>query len=276
MAARAMWKAELAIGKSRVPVKLYAGVQDKNVHFHLLHEKDEARIEQRLVDPETNEPVPNEDLRKGYETQPGTFVILEPEELAALEPEPSREVEVTRFVPVGAIHHQWYERPYWLGPDGDAEAYFALAAALRESEREGVARWVMRKRPYVGALRLEGDHLMLVALRHAGEVVLPSEISAPGGKELDARERKLAEQLVEALADHFEPEAYHDTYRERVQELVDAKAKGKKPKLHRPKDKKAPESLERALAASLEHTAKATPAKTSARKPAAKKLRKAS
>ncbi|HXT21878.1 MAG TPA: Ku protein, partial [Thermoanaerobaculia bacterium] len=241
-----------------------------------LHDKDEARVEQRLVDPETDEPVPTEELRKGYETQPGTFVILEPEELAALEPEPSREVEVTRFVPVGAIHHQWYERPYWLGPDGDAEAYFALAAALRESEREGVARWVMRKRPYVGALRLEGDHLMLVALRHAGEVVLPSEISAPGGKELDARERKLAEQLVEALADHFEPEAYHDTYRERVQELVDAKAKGKKPKLHGPKDKKAPESLERALAASLEHTAKATPAKTSARKPAAKKLRKAS
>lgn len=266
MPARAMWKAELAIGKSRVPVKLYAGVQDHNVHFHLLHEKDEARVEQRLVDPETDEPVPNEELRKGYETQPGTFVILEPEELAELEPEPSRDIEVTRFVPNGAIHHQWYERPYWLGPDGDTESYFALAAALREREHEGVARWVMRKRPYIGALRLEGDHLMLVALRHAGEVVLPSEVKAPGGKDLDAREKKLAEQLVDALADHFDPAAYHDTYRERVQELVDAKAKGKKPKLQRPKTKKAPDSLEAALAASLKRTAKPASTAEPARK----------
>ena len=260
MAARAMWKGELVIGKQRLPVKLYAGVQDRKVRFHLLHDKDEARVAQRLIDPETDEPVTNDELRKGYEVEPGTFVVLAEEELAELEPEASRDVEVTRFVPIGAIHHQWYERPYWLGPDGDVEGYFALAAALEASEREGVARWVMRKRPYVGALRLEGDHLMLVALRHAGEVVLPSEISAPGGKELDARERKLAEQLVEALADHFDPAAYHDTYRERVQELVDAKAKGKKPKLHRPKTKKAPESLERALAASLARTAKHAPA----------------
>ena len=256
MAARAMWKADLTIGKQHIPVKLYAGVQDKSIHFHLLHDKDEARVEQRLVDPETDEPVPNEELRKGYETQPGTFVILEPAELAGLQPEASRAVEVTRFVPTGAIHHQWYERPYWLGPDGDTEAYFALAEALRTSEREGVARWVMRKRPYVGALRLEGDHLMLVALRHAGEVVLPSELSVPGGKDLDAKEKKLAEQLVDALADHFEPEAYHDTYRQRVEELVEAKAKGKKPKLHRPKTKKATDSLERALAASLARTSK--------------------
>lgn len=260
MAARAMWKAELTIGKEKIPVKLYAGVQDRNVHFHLLHDKDEARVEQRLVDPETDEPVPTEELRKGYETQPGTFVILEPEELAELEPEPSRAVEVTRFVPAGAIHHQWYERPYWLGPDGDTDAYFALVEALRNSEREGVARWVMRKRPYVAALRVEGDHLMLVALRHAGEVVLPSELKAPGGKDLDAREQKLAEQLVDALADHFDPAAYHDTYRERVQELVEAKAKGKKPKLHRPKTKKASDDLERALTASLARTAKGAPA----------------
>jgi DNA end-binding protein Ku len=154
-------------------------------------------------------------------------------------------------VPLGEIHHQWYERPYWLGPDGDQEAYFALAAALANTRREGVARWVMRKRPYVGALRLEGDRLMLVALRHADAVVLPEELEAPRGRPFDAKERQLAEQLVGALADHFDPAAYHDTYREKVQELVDAKAKGKRPKLHRPKAKQAPASLERALAASL-------------------------
>src|SRR4029079_18396889 len=100
-------------------------------------------------DPESDAPVETAELRKGYEVKPGTFVVLEPDELAKLEPEASRDIEGTRFVPAGEIHHQWYERPYWLGPDGDVEGYFALAAALENSEREGVARWVMRKRPYV-------------------------------------------------------------------------------------------------------------------------------
>ena len=254
MAARAMWKGELVIGRQKLPVKLYAAVQDRRVRFHLLRDRDEERVEQQLADPETDEPVAGEELRKAYEAQPGTFVVLDEEELAGLEPPASRDIEVTRFVPRGAIHHQWYERPYWLGPDGDADGYFALAAALQASGREGVARWVMRKRPYVGALRREGDHLMLVALRHAEEVVLPSEIKAPAGRELDARERQLAEQLVDALADHFDPTEYHDTYRERVQELVAAKAKGRKPRLHRPRAKKETASLERALAASLART----------------------
>jgi DNA end-binding protein Ku len=233
------------------------------VRFHLLVQGVEERVEQRLVDPATDEPVANEELRKGYETAPGTFVVLDADDLASLEPEPSRDVEVTRFVPAGAIQHQWYERPYWLGPDGDTEAYFALAAALRKSGREGVARWVMRKRPYVGALRPEGDHLALVSLRHAEEVVLPSELEAAGSREVDARERKLAEQLVEALADHFEPEAYHDTYREKVEELVAAKAKGKRPRLTRPRAKPETASLERALAASLANAERTTRKKAS-------------
>lgn len=250
MAARAIWKGSLVLGRQRVPVKLYSAVQDQKVHFHLLHAKDGARVEQRMVDPESGEVVPYGSIRKGYEDE-GVMVALEEEELAGLEPEPSRDVELTRFVPVGAIDHQWYDRPYWVGPDGDEEAYFGLVAALRRQEREGVARWVMRKRPYAGALRVEGEHLMLIALRHAGEVVLGSELEAPGGRALDARERKLAEQLVEALAGPFDASEYRDTYRDEVRKLIEAKAAGK-----RVRKKKAPaprrsESLEKALAASL-------------------------
>ena len=250
--ARAMWKGVLSIGKQKLPVKLYSAVVDRQVHFHLLHDRDEERVEQRLVDPDTDEPVAREEVRKGYEAKPGVFVVLDEDELEALAPEASRDIEILRFVPAGAIHHQWYERPYWLGPDGDTEGYFALVEALRNQQCEGVARWVMRKRPYVGALRVEGDHLMLVALRHTEAVVLPSEIKAPPGRPFDVKERQLAEQLIESLTDHFDPAAYHDTYRERVQELIQAKAKGKNPRLHRPKPKKAAgEDLERALAASL-------------------------
>jgi len=256
MAARAMWKGIVTVGRQKLPVKLYAAIVDKKVHFHLLHDKDEARVEQRLVDGESGEAVESSELRKGYEISPGHFVVLEGAELAALEPEPSRDIEVTRFVPGGAIHHQWFDRAYWLGPDGDVKGYFALVAALANSGREGVARWVMRKRPYVGALRVEGDHLALIALRHVEEVVLPSDLSAPAARDVNAKERALAEQLVDALADHFDPTEYEDTYRKRVEELVAAKAKGKRPRLVRPKAKRATESLERALQASLAKTSK--------------------
>src|SRR5690606_22149888 len=96
---------------------------------------------------------------------------LEADDLEALEAEPSRDIEVLRFVAPSVIAHQWYERPYYLGPDEDQPAYFALARALEESGKEGVARWVMRKKEYRGALRPEQGRLLLVTLRPAQEVV---------------------------------------------------------------------------------------------------------
>lgn len=251
MAARAMWKGVLALKGLRLPVKLYAAAEDRKIHFHLLHEPDGERVEQRLVDPQTDEVVPSDAVRKGYEVKPGVFVVLDHDDLAGLEPEPTRDVEVVQTLPAGAIDEAYYSRPYWLGPDGDHEGYFALVAALRDAGREGVARWVMRKRPYAGALRVHGDHLALIALRHGDEVVPASELAAPAGRALDERELRLAEQLVDALADRLDPAAYHDTYRERVEELVAAKAKGKAPKLARPRARKETASLEKALAASL-------------------------
>ena len=286
MAARAMWKGVL-VGKGlKLPVKLYAAVEDRAVRFHLLHGRAKQRVEQRLVDPDEGEAVPAEEVRKGYEVEPGVFVVLDHEDLAGLEPEPTRDVELVDALPAGTIDQAYYDRPYWLGPDGDDDAYFALAEALANQEREGLVRWVMRKRPYVGALRAQDGYLSLVALRHAGEVVLTSSISAPAGRDLDAREMKLAEQLVDALADHFDPDLYRDTYRERVEELIEAKAAGRRPKLAKLEPRKETASLEKALAASLAKTAKRGAggegdeggkgaAKPKARKPAARRAKPA-
>ncbi len=258
MAARAMWKGTLQVGSMGVPVKLYSAVEPKKVSFRLLHDRDREPLKQRMVDPETEEAVEHEETRRGYPTDDGRVVILDPEELEALEPEPSRDIELTRFVPVSAIDARWYDRPYWLGPDGDEEAYFALAAALEESGRAGVARWVMRKKEYVGALRVEDGYLMLVTLRHAGEVVSADALKAPGGRKLDAKELKMAEQLVAALTGEFEPEQYRDEYRDRVMELIEAKAKGKKlPKKKAKRKKAADESLADVLEKSLRAAQKA-------------------
>lgn len=253
MAARAIWKAVLRLGDESVPVKLYSGVEDRKIHFRLLHEKDKVPVKQHMVDPDTGDPVPPEEIRKGYEVEPGTFVTLEPEELEEVQPPASRDVEIVRFVPREAIDHRWYDRPYYLGPDGPVEPWFALVEALEGQELEGVARWVMRNKSYAGALRIVDGYPVLVTLRHAEEVVDAAQLEAPGGRDLDPREIQMAEQLIGALAAPFEPEEWEDTYRLRVLELIEAKASGKLLRLPSPKEREAAEEedLTGLLASSL-------------------------
>jgi DNA end-binding protein Ku len=251
MGARAIWKAHVRFGATDVPVKLYSAVQDRTVHFRLLDAKRKEPIKQHMVDPDTGDVVDSADVRRAFESEEGRLVILDAEELAEVTPEPSREIEITRFVPVGEISHQWYDRPYFLGPDEEDAAYFALAEALRKREVEGVARWTMRNKEYVGALREEDGYLMLITLRHAGEVVPASALSPPTGRELDDREVAMAVQLVGMMEDEFDPAAYHDEYRERVLELVEAKASGKVVKFPKVAAKTEETSLADVLAASV-------------------------
>jgi DNA end-binding protein Ku len=252
MAARAIWRGVITLRKARVPVRLYSAVADHDVHFRLLHAKDKAPVSQRMVNPKTEKTVPRQRIRKGFEVEGGLFVLLDTEELAELEPEPSRAIEVTRFVEPAAIPPQYYDRPYWLGPDGDVKAYFALVEALAASGLDGILRWTMRKKRYGGVLRSDGEHLSLVSLRPSDEVVAASEIKAPPGRATQAAERKMAEQLVAALEGPFDPTEFRDEFRERVLELVERKKRGGK--IRRPRRvEPAPRevSLERALAQSL-------------------------
>ena len=252
MAARAMWKGVLVVRKERVPVRFYSAVEDRDVHFRLLHDKDKVPVSQQMVNPKTQKPVESVRIRKGFEIENGIFVLLDDEELEKIEPQASRDIEVTRFVPLRAVAPQFYERPYWLAPDGDANAYLALAQALGAKEKVGVARWTMRRKRYVGALRSDGERLEIVAMHFADEVVVPAELAAPGGPELRPAERRMAEQLVGALEGPFDPSEFHDEFRERVQELVERKAKGGRVKLPRRVERKPKEvSLERALEHSL-------------------------
>jgi DNA end-binding protein Ku len=221
-----MWKGVIKFGDVATPVKLYAAVQERDVHFRLLHDTDEEPVKQRMINPENGRAVETEDVRRGYEVEPGTFVVLEPEELDAAEPPPSRDIDVEHFLPADAIPHAYFERAYYLGPDEDDEAYFTLAAALAEVGRQGVARWVMRKRDYAGALRSNGEYMMLLTLRNADEVVPASALPAPPGRKPDEREVKMAKQLVAALEGDFHIEEYDDEYRQRVMELVETKAEG--------------------------------------------------
>jgi len=250
--ARAMWKGVLRVGGRRMPVRLYAAVVDRNVHFRLLHAKDRTPVRQQMVNSRSGRPVDRDEIRKGYEVERGVFVILTPEEIERAEPEDSRDIDVAQFVDADAVGPEWYERPYWLAPDAKgARDYAALAAALGRTGKIGLTRWVMRDREHVGALRAHGEHLVLATFRTADEVIAPADLEPPAGGAPAEKELALARQLVASLAGDFDPSAYRDEYRGRVREFVEAKAKGRRTKLGRPTRRRAPASLTAALQASL-------------------------
>jgi DNA end-binding protein Ku len=251
MAVRAIWKGELKLNSTRVPVKLYSAVKDQTVRFNILDDRKLTPVKQRMVNPETGEEVSDAEIQKGYEVEPGTFVILTQKELESLEPEPSRDIEITEFVLEEEISQEWYERPYFLGPDGDSAAYFALAEALANRKRQGVAHWVMRNRPYIGALRAQDGYLQLITLRNAEEVIAAQDLPQPAGRAPDQKELSMAKQLVSMLEGEFDPAAYKDEYRERVLEFIARKARGKAPRLRAVKAKRKTASLDSVLAKSI-------------------------
>jgi DNA end-binding protein Ku len=251
MTARAMWKAEVDIEDVRIPVKLYAAVADTSVHFRLLHKKDQAPVKQQMVDPETNEPVSPELIRRAIEVERGIYVVIKPEEQEALVPKPSRAISVERVVSADKIDERWFDRPYYLGPDGDDDAYFGLARALEKNSWIAVAHWVMRKKRYAGALYGSDGYLLLDTLRNAQDVVQLDSIRPPAEGAPDPREIKLAEQLIATLEDRFDPDAYKDQYREQVLALLESKSRGKVVRFPKAARRKPTDSLLRDLQASL-------------------------
>lgn len=256
MSLQTIWKGTLLVKQHQVPVRLHSAAVDQTVHFRMLHKKDRQPVEQKMVTPEDGEEVGREDMRKGAEIENGTFVILNEDELEELEPASSREIHVEQFVPRPELKHMWYDRPYFLSPDGDRESYFALVKLLENSEDEGIAQLVMRKKEYVGALHVYRGCLVLVTLRFAGEVVTPDEIHVSFDNDLDPTEVRMAEQLIGMFETEFDPSAYKDDYHDRLLRLIEAKAKGTKVKVQKPQSGKQSSSLTDALQKSIANAKK--------------------
>lgn len=257
MAARAIWKGIIRFADVRVPVKLYASAQERTIHFRLLHKKDQAPVRQAMINPDTDEVVPFAETRRAFITSERQLVVLDEEDLAAVEPEPSREINVLQFLPERAIDHRWYLRPYYLGPDaGASKGFTALASALKRSGREGLARWVMRKKEYVGSLRLVGDRPMLITLRFAEQVVSVEDLEAPSGPALKKKEIEMAGKLMDMLEADFDPSEYRDEYRASVRKLLETKAKGGRVRKKAPAKRRPVRDLAAALEASLKQERK--------------------
>ncbi|MFJ3328873.1 Ku protein [Streptomyces griseus] len=228
--ARAIWTGVITFGLVSVPVGLYTAVSDHIVHFHQLQHGTSDRIRNRRVNERTGEEVSGDDIVKGFEVADGEYVVVEPEELDEIAPGRSRTIEISDFVDLDEIEPVYFARTYYLAPRGEEhlKVYELLRAALERANRVGVATFVMRGKQYLTALRAEEKVLMLQTLHWADEVRDPTrelsllpERRAESGKELD-----MALQLVDALSGPWDPPRYHDTYEEKVHELVRAKAEG--------------------------------------------------
>jgi DNA end-binding protein Ku len=246
-----MWKGQLQIGKQKLGIKLYSAVEDRTVRFHLLHAKDHAPVEQHIIRKDTGDEVGKEDMRKALALSAQTAVILQPDDLDKLVPPESRDIEITRFVAPAVLGDQWFERPYYLGPDGDNVAYFALAEALERKDVIGIARWVMRKKRYVGALSAVDGFLALTTLRRADQVLSFSGIEPAKSVAPAASELKLAQQLVSSIEADFDPSLWQNEYRQRLCKMIEAKARGEKIKPVQVKRKRASASLADSLRASI-------------------------
>jgi DNA end-binding protein Ku len=229
---RPIWTGSISFGLVNVPVKLFTATSPQDVRFHQLRRSDGSRIRQKRVSAIDGEEVPYEDIVKGYEVGTDQYVVVEPDELTALDPKATQTIDIEEFVSLDQIDPIYYEHAYYLVPDKRAEkAYALLTAAMADTQKVAIAKFVMRTKQYLASVRPDGPALVLSTMLYADEVVPVESLDGlPDGDSVDVSDRELqmAEALIESLsADTFEPDKFHDTYRERVLELIEAKAEGK-------------------------------------------------
>jgi DNA end-binding protein Ku len=226
---RTLWTGTLSFGLVSIPIRLYTATDDKSPSFNQLRTSDHSRIGYQRVAKADGEPVEYEDIVKGYEYEPGRYVVFDGDELEALEPESSRTVEIHQFVPRSQIDPLYFQRSYYLAPDkGGAKAYSLLSQAMREGESVALCKITLRDKEHLATLRLHDDVLVLETMYWPDEI-REFTLADAGIDELpEARpqEVQMARTLIENLTEDFDPERYSDEYRERVLEAVRAKIEG--------------------------------------------------
>ncbi len=253
---RSIWSGAISFGLVNVPVKLYSAVSRKSVRFHQLHDKDGVRIQQKRVCPADGEEVAYENIVKGYEISPDRYVLIETEELEALDPKKTRSIDIQEFVDLDEIDPIYYDHPYYLAPGtGASKAYRLLVQAMQKTNKVAIARVVIRQKESLVAIRATGDVMTMATMVFHDEVVSPDTIEEMPDDDAKAskREVEMAEQLIASLAGEFDPTKYKDEYRERVLELIEAKAAGEEIKIQPQEEPvKVPDlmaALEQSLAA---------------------------
>ncbi len=265
---RAIWSGTISFGLVSVPVRMYGAIDESDLRFHLVHERDGGRIGYQKVCKAENEPVPDDEIVKAFEVERDELVVLTDEDFAAAKVEGVKTIEISDFVPYEEIDPIYFERTYYLGPqDGGERVYALLREAMEATGLAAVGKYVLRDKQHLGCLRVREGVITLEKLFFHDEIRPAKEI-APRKSRVPAAELKLATALIEQFKGSFEPERYEDTYREALCRIIKAKQKGETIAAVPAAEDEEPADLLAALKASVD-AAKQT--RSSKRKPARRK-----
>ena len=274
----AIWKGSVSFGLVNIPVELRTAVRADHISFRLLHKEDLSPVKYERICQEEGEAIPWSEIVKGYEYEKGKFVVMTDEDFKAAAIEGSRTIDILDFVKEEEIDPRYFETPYFLVPAKGAEkSYALLREAVRSTGAIGIGKIIIRQTQHLAGIKVVGDALILEIMRFSNELVNPSEYSFPTREKVRPQELKMAEQLIDNLAEPFDPSRYTDDYRSNLMKVIRAKMKGKKPRL--PEKEEAPDTgvldLMSKLRASLEQGSGKKPAAKAKRVATAKKSRSA-
>jgi len=224
---RPLWKGAISFGMVTIPVKLYTATEEKDVRFHMLHEKDMARIRQKRFCSDEEVEVENDEIVKGYELSPGRYVVLEDEDFEKVPVNSTHTIEISEFVSLEDIDPILYQKTYYLEPeDIGAKPFALLMRALEETGRVAIAKVTLRQKEQLCSLRLYGKTLALETLYYSDEVRSTGDLAVPSAAEVSARELDMAKSLVEMLSGDFNLEQYRDNYRGALLDIIKKKSEG--------------------------------------------------
>jgi DNA end-binding protein Ku len=252
MPPRAIWSGSISFGLVNVPVRMYSAISETDLRFHLIHEPDGGRIGYQKICKEEGEPVPEDEIVKGFEFKKDEFVVVTDEDFDAAKAEGVKSIEISDFVPYDEIDPIFFEKTYYLGPQSGGEKVYALLReAMEKTGLAGIAKFVMRERQHLGCLRVREGTLTLEKMFFHDEVRPIDEI-APRNARVSKSELDMATSLIEQFTGKFDPEKYEDTYREALSDVIRAKRKGKTITAPEPEAEEEPTDLMAALRASVE------------------------
>lgn len=253
---RSIWTGALSFGLVNIPVRVYSATtgSEGRINLDMLHKKDHSPIRYARICESDGQEVPWEDVVKGYEYSKGHYVVVTNEDFAKASPEKTKTIDILSFANADEIDSMYFDTPYYLEPDkGGAKPYALLREALRRTKKVGIARFVFRNREHIGAVKIRGDAIVLNQLRYKADVKEARGLELPEKSAMKDREIDMAVQLIEQLAEKFNPAEYKDTYTDELMKLIERKAHGRAAPARKSAAKRTTEApdLMRALKASL-------------------------
>lgn len=225
---RAIWSGSLSFGLVNIPVKLYSATGENKLNLDMLHKKDLSPIRYARICRADGKEIPYDEIVKGYEYRSGDYVVLTDEDFKKANVEKTKAIEIEQFTKESEINTIYFEKPYYLEPEKGAEkAYVLLRESLKKSKKIGIAKFVLRNREKLAAIKPSGNALILEQMRFAEDIRPTSDLNLPDSKKIGNREIEIALALIEQLTEAFKPDKFKDTYTDDLKKVIEAKAKGK-------------------------------------------------